>query len=33
MWKLNMAFCIAVGFGCFIIAIIKTIQAEGKKRR
>ncbi len=32
MWKLNMAVCIAIGFGCFGWAMWKTITAEKKKK-
>ena len=32
MWQANMILCIAIGFGCFIWAIKKTISAESKKK-
>ena len=32
MWKANMILCIAIGFGCFIWAIKKTMSAESKKK-
>ena len=33
MWKVNMALCIIVGFGCFIWAIKRTLNAEGEKNK
>lgn len=33
MWKLNMVFCIAIGFGCFFWAIKRTLNAEGNKNK
>ena len=30
MWQANMILCIAIGFGCFIWAIKKTMSAESK---
>ncbi len=32
MWQANMVLCIAIGFGCFIWAIKKTMNAESKKK-
>ncbi|EHL68274.1 hypothetical protein HMPREF1006_02531 [Synergistes sp. 3_1_syn1] len=32
MWQANMILCIAIGFGCFIWAIKKTMSAESKKK-
>ena len=33
MWQANMVLCIAIGFGCFIWAIKKTMNAESKKSK
>ncbi len=33
MWKLNMAVCIAIGFGFFFWAMWKTINTENTKRK
>lgn len=33
MWQLNMAFCIAVGFGSFAWALKRTMDAEKKKKK
>lgn len=33
MWVLNMIVCCAIGFGCFIWAIWKTMDAEARKQR
>lgn len=32
MWILNMIVCISIGFGCFIWAIIRTMNAESNKK-
>lgn len=33
MWQANMILCVAIGFGCFIWAIKKTMNAERKKNK
>lgn len=33
MWKLNMVVCIAIGFGCFLWAMYKTMNAESAKKK
>ncbi len=33
MWKVNMLFCVAIGFGCFIWTIVRTLNAESEKRK
>ncbi len=30
-WQVNMVLCIAIGFGCFIWAIFKTMSVEKNK--
>lgn len=32
MWQINMAVCVAVGFGCFAWAIKKTLAVEKEKK-
>lgn len=31
MWKINMIFCVLIGFGSFVWALRRTMAAEVKK--